>query len=78
MAALLESSALGQFLPYPARRPIKFLGGRNVTHVIQVANMGKNVDVRARVDVRPLLLSFSALAPRAYEETAKGVPVTRV
>ena len=50
MAALSAFSALGQFLPRPARCPIKFLGGRKIVDVLEVANMGKNAVAAAQYD----------------------------
>ena len=40
--------ALDQLLPCPACRLIELLGRWNVTHVLQVANMGKNAIATAQ------------------------------
>jgi hypothetical protein len=60
MAALFGSSALGQFPLDPARGTVNFLGRRNVTHVIQVANMGKNAVAAAQNNANFQLCGYLA------------------
>jgi hypothetical protein len=48
MAALFGSPALGQFSLHPARCTIKFIGGRDIRNIIQLANVGENTIATAQ------------------------------